>query len=250
MFPFGFVIPVTLVMLFSVAAALFGLIGGGTLAFAWVITFAILIGALLVIDGHGGLRRIGAGILAAATLGLALVVSIHPAAAQVVASIAAPPGDALGLWAGINGYLADGLGTIITAAVGWACTWFVAHTRIKVRADQEAQLRETMKTGVFGAVHDLELAIDERWTPAQRQKVVEKVVAWAEIRAAAQLKKLGLPDFVTRAIASKVVAGVLAEHGGADSFDPIDAAVTGSAPYTGNPGETPALDRVVGAGGN
>ena len=239
MFPMGQCLILLAAMLISTAACLLGFIGGGAFAFVWVLSLAGFVGLLLVRDDHRATRRTGAGLLAAVVLGLALAVGVHPALAQVAPAIAAPAGDTLGLWAGINGYLADGLATIITAAVGWACSWFVAHTRIKVRADQEAQLRETMKTGVFGAVHDLELAVDERWTPAQRQKVVEKVVAWAEIRASAQLKKLGLPDFVTKAIASKVVAGVLAQHGG-DVLD-LDG---------GNPGETPALDRALGAGGN
>ncbi len=246
MFPFGFVIPVTIVLLFSVAAALFGFIGGGTLAFAWVLTFAILIGALLVLDGHGSLRRIGAGMLAVAVLGVALMIGMHPAAAQVAAGIAAPPGDT-GLWAWINPYLEEGIGAAVAALAGWALKEIATHTRIRIRADQEAQIRETMKTAAFAGAHEMELFIGDHFTPAQQATLVKKMTTWAEVRAAAQLKKLGLPNFVVEAMAHKVLGEVQGLAGG---YDPIDAAITGSAPYTGNPGETPALDRVLGTGGN
>ncbi len=45
MFPFGFILPVGVLLLFSVAAALFGYIGGGTLVLAWVLTFVVVFGA-------------------------------------------------------------------------------------------------------------------------------------------------------------------------------------------------------------
>ncbi len=162
--------------------------------------------------------------------------------------IVAPPGDT-GFWGSLNGYLATGVGTIVAAFVAWAAKEIATHTRIAIRADQEAQIRETLKTGAYAAMHNLEIEIDDHWTPAQRQKVLGQMVAWVEQRAATQLKKLGLPNFVVTAMAGKVLGQL---QGFGFSADGFEAALAGGAPlFTGNPGETPALDRVDGGkGGN
>ena len=263
MFPMGQILILVAIVLLSAVACLCGFITGSQLVFLYGLGIVGFVGLLLVGDRDRTIRRCGFGVVTSAMLGAILVFGLAPAhasaavdlvwngphmasatlASDVGPLIAAPAGDTA-FWGTINGWVADALGALVVAVVGWACKAFTARTRIAIRADQEAQIRETMKTGAYQAMHELEVAIDDHWTPAQRGKVVDRVVNWAETRAEAQLKKLGLPSFVVTAMARKVVGQLQASLG----LDATDA-VTAVANFHGNPGETPALDRAAGGTG-
>ena len=266
MFPFRLTYGTAAVLLVSAALALLGFITAGSLVWLYVFAPFVVLGLLMARDPDRIMRRVGSALLASAVLGLGFAFGMHPALAHAATDlvwrgglasdllspisdaaplILAPAGDT-GLWSSLNGYIATGLATIVTAAVSWAATAFAAHTKIKIRADQEASIRETMLTGAYAAMHNLELAIDDHWTPAQRQKVIDNMVVWVEQRAAAQLQKLGLPNFVVNAMAGKVLGQLQGFGIGSDLLDTLMPA----APLnTGNPGETPALDRAAGGNG-
>ena len=258
MFPFASGLLSLGVLLISVTLWLFGYIP----AIAVVVTFALaavaVFGLLMLDDPGRGMRRAGICMLAVVAIGVAFAIHLAPAHASAAAdisgalitrpaslpavtSIAAPPGDD-GFWSGLNGYLAEGVAAIVAAFAAWALKEIATRTRFKLRTEQEAQIRETMKTGAFAAMSELELQIDKRWTPAQRQAVLAKVVAWAQERAAAQLRKLGLPAFVVNAMASKVVGSLV------DAYPFLEVGEVSPA-TPGNPGSTPALDRAVGGNG-
>lgn len=235
----------------AVSATVLCLVGRiGVPALVWTYGLAALAvsGLLMAGDRDRGVRATGAAFLAVAILGAGLAVAVTPARAADAILIAAPPGDA-GFWGSVNGWLTTAVGAVVTALFGWGVKLFAARTRIQVKKGQEDSLRELMLTGAYQGMHELEVAIDDHWTPAQRAKIVERVVGWAETRGAAELKKLGLPSFVVTAMARKVVGQLQAAGIVGDDFD-VDLA--GSPRITGNPGETPALDRAVGPamGGN
>ena len=226
MFLFRFSFGTVAVLLATLALALLGLVTAGAAVVGWAAAAVTLLGLMMVADQARAMRGTGAAILGVVFLGVALFAHLTPAHASAavdlsgalitrpvpaVATIAAPPGDD-GFWSGLNGYLAEGVAALVATFAGWALKEIAVHTRIKIRADQEAQIRETLKTGAFAAMGELELQVDRIWTPAQRQALITKAVDWAQDRAAAQLKKLGLPGFVVNAMASKVVGEVLAAY--------------------------------------
>ena len=226
MFPFASGLLSLGVSLAAVMLWLFGFIPAGAVAVTGALAAVAVFGLLMLDDPSRGMRRAGVGFLAVVAIGVAFAIHLTPAHASAavdlsgalitrpvssVASISAPPGDD-GFWSGLNGYLAEGVATLVAAFAGWALKEVAVHTRIKIRADQEAQIRETLKTGAFAAMGELELQVDRIWTPVKRQALINKAVDWAQDRAAAQLKKLGLPGFVVNAMASKVVGEVLATY--------------------------------------
>ena len=264
MFPMGPVLIATATMLFSTVACVLGFLSAIHLVFLWGGVLISTLALLLMRDQSHGLRRAGAALLGVTVLSVALVLSLPPAHASAAVDllfhgsglasdlvsttgdtiplIIAPAGDN-GFWGALNGWIATGIGSIVAAFVAWAAKEIATHTKIKIRADQEAQIRETLKTGAYAAMHDLEITIDDHWSPAERQKIIDKMVTWGEQRAATQLKKLGLPNFVVSAMASKVLGQL------GLSSDSFDATLGAAATFTGNPGETPALDRAAGGNG-
>lgn len=213
MFPFRLTFGTAFVLFASLVLALFGCITAGAVVLTWAFGAVAVLGLLMIREPERRMRSIGLAALAVVGLGVVLAFSVASAHASAATApdISAPPGDTT-FWSGLNVYLAEILTVIVGSVATWALKEVATHTRIKIRADQEAQIRETMKTGAFAAMGEMEVQLDHYWTPAQRRAVIVKVVDWAQDRAAAQLGKLGLPGFVVNAMASKVVGEVLSAY--------------------------------------
>lgn len=228
--PVPFVI-VTLAVLLG-AGVLFGLhmIQAGALVTTWALV-GLVLALMILVD----CRRPGSWL--ALLLGAGLAVLAAPAA--FAETIASPAGDA-GFWGGINGAIAPVAATVVAGAVAWIAKEVRTYTKVRVTSELEAQVRQTALTGVYKAFHELEVGVDDRITPARRLQIIAKGVTWVMERMpgpAGALARLGFGQSVVEGIVIKMLGHVLSANPVLD---------LGEATFSGNPGETPALDHAAG----